>query len=153
MGSCLPCRSSHSLCHTQSSPWFNLLTTNACIAPRSIFQSQAIHSMNFISPPQQKAIPPATRSHLPPPPWPSCSQVATACSCPPPQPSCSLPAGTTTVATTQATLIPLGSTTGKVTGQAIGCGPTATSTDPVTAQAALTPQTGSLAKQRVHQRR
>jgi hypothetical protein len=33
-GLCSPCRFSKYMCHTQSSPWFNLLTTTAFIAPR-----------------------------------------------------------------------------------------------------------------------
>ncbi len=57
----------------------------------------------------------------------------------PPWPSHSLTAGTTTLATTPATLTPPGLTTGKGTGQAIGCHQTATLTGSATTQATLTP--------------
>jgi hypothetical protein len=131
LGPCSPCRSFHSVCHIRSSSCLNLLM-RASKAPRSTIQETISHPTNFILPPQQKTIPPATQSCLPPPLWPSHSQVAAACLPPPLWPSCRLPAGTTTIAITQATLTPPGSTTGKATGQAICCGPTATSADPAT---------------------
>ncbi len=130
---CLPFRPSHSTFYTRCSPRLNLPFMTAFIAPSSIsLKTVVIHLTNSISilPPSQKAILPAMQSFLLPPPWPSCSQAAAARPRPPPRPSCSLPAGTTTVATTPATLTPLGSTTGKATGQAIGH-QTATLTVPV----------------------
>jgi hypothetical protein len=134
LGPCSSCRSSHFMCLTQLTLNLNLLTS-AITALRSTIQGIIIPSMSFILHMQQKAIPPATQSCLPPPPWPSRSQVAAACLRPPPQPSCRLPALTTTAVMTQATLTPPGLTTGKVT----GCGPIVISANPATTQATLTP--------------
>jgi hypothetical protein len=134
---CLPFRPSHSVFHTRCSPWLNLPFMTAFIAPSSISpKTVAIHLTSPISilPPSQKAILPATRSHLLPPPWLSCSQAAAARPHPPPWPSCSSSAGTTLAATTVVTLTPLGLTTVKATGQAIGHR-TATLTGLVTTQA------------------
>jgi hypothetical protein len=131
---CSPCRSFHSVCRSRSSPHLNLLTS-AFIAPRSTIQGIISHPTNFILPLQQKAIPPAMQSCLPPFLWPSHSQVAAACLCPPPQLSHRLPAGTTTAVTTQATLTPLGLTAGKVTGRGL----IAILADPAMTQATLTP--------------
>jgi hypothetical protein len=133
-----PCRASHSVCCIRYSPGLNLLTS-AFIAPRLTIHRIISHPISLTSPSQQKAIPPATRSCLPPPPWPNCSQVTAACLHPPPLPSHRLPAGTTTITMTQATLTPLGLTTGKATGQAIGHGPTAILADPAMTQATFTP--------------
>jgi hypothetical protein len=120
-GLCSPFRPSHSMCHTRFSPWFNLPFTTAFIAPRLIsLKTVAIHPTCSILPPPQKASLLATQSCLLPPPWPSCSQAAAARPRPPLQPSRILPAGTTPVATTVATLTPPGSTIGEATGQAIG---------------------------------
>jgi hypothetical protein len=110
------------------------------LTPETIsLKTAAIYPTSSILPPQKKVIPPVTRSCLLPHLWPSCSQATATRPRPPPQPSHSLPAGTTTVATTPATLTPPGSTTGKATGQAIGCHQTATLTGPATARATLTP--------------
>jgi hypothetical protein len=133
MGPCSPCRSFHFVCHTLSSFTLNLLTS-ADIAPRLTIQGIISLPTNFKLNLQQKAIPPAAQSPLPPPLWPCCSQVAYACLLPPPWPSCSLPAGITTTATTQATLTPLGLITGKATDHGL----IAISTNPATTQATLT---------------
>jgi hypothetical protein len=138
LGPCSPCQSFHSVCCIRFSHHLNLLTS-AFIAPRSTIQGIISHPTNFISPPQQKAIPPAMQSCPPPPPWPSCSQVAAAHLHPPPQPSRRLPASTTTTATTQATLTPPGLTTGKATSQAIGHDLIAISVDSAASQATFTP--------------
>ncbi len=140
LGLCSSFRPSHSVCCTRLSHWCKLLLTTAFIAPRSItLKTSVIHPMSSILSPPQKASPPAMQSCLLPPPWPSCSQATAAWPCPPPQLSCSLPAGTTTIAIIPATLTPPGLTTGKVTGQAIGCHQTATSTGPATTLSTLTP--------------
>jgi hypothetical protein len=137
---CSPFLPPHSVCCTQFSYWFNLLLMTVFIAFRSIsLKTVAIHPTSSILPPSQKAIPPATRSCLLPPSWLSRSQATAAWPHPPLQPSCSLPAGTTTVATTPATLTPPGSKTGKATGQAIDRHQTATSTGPAMTRASLTP--------------
>ena len=117
------------------------LTHHNCIyCPQINFQRKAaIHPTNFMFPLQQEAISPVTRSCLLPPPRRSHSQAIVAWPRPPLRPSYSLPAGTTTIATTQATLTPPGSTTGIATGQVIGHHHTSTSTDPATAHATLTP--------------
>jgi hypothetical protein len=138
---CFPFRPSHSVFHIRCSPWLNLPFMTAFITTSSIsLKTVAIHLMSSITilPLSQKAILPATQSCLLPPPWPSCSQAATAQPRPPPWPSCCSPAGTTLAATTAATLTPLGLTTGKATGQAIGH-QTATLVGPVTTQAIHTP--------------
>jgi hypothetical protein len=125
-GLCSSFQPSHSVCHTRFLHWFKLMLTTAFIAPSSIILKTAvIHPMSSIFSPPQKASPPARQSHLLPFPWPSRSQAAAA-QPRPPLPSCSLPAGTTTIATTSATLTPLGWTTCKATGQAIGHHQTAT---------------------------
>jgi hypothetical protein len=133
-GPCSSCQSSHFVCLTRSTLNLNYLTS-AITALRSTIQGIIIPFTNFTSNMQQRVIPPATQSCLPPPPWPSCSQVTAAHLLPPLQPSCRLPAGITTAVTTQTTLTPPGLTTGKVTGRGL----IATSTDPATTQATFTP--------------
>ncbi len=134
LGPCSTCGSFHSTCCIWSSPHLNLLTS-AFIAPRSTIQGIISHPKNLILPPQQKAIPPAMQSCLPPHPWLSHSQVAAACLPPPLRPICRLSASTTTPDTTQATLTPPGLTSGKATGHS----PIAISADPATTKATLSP--------------
>jgi hypothetical protein len=120
VGLCSPFQPSHSVCSSRLSPRLNLPFTTAYIAPLLItLKTAAIHPTSSILPPQQKASPPATRSHLLLPPWLSCSQATAACPRPPPWPRCFSPAGTTPAATAAATLTFLGLTTGKATGQVI----------------------------------
>ncbi len=138
---CLPFQPSLFAFQTLRSPWLNLHFKTELIATRSIsLKTVAIHLMSSISisPLSQKAILPATQSFLLPPPWPSRSQAAAAQPHPPPWLSCCSPAGTTLAATTAATLTPLGLTTGKATGQAIGHR-TAKLAGPATTQAIHTP--------------
>jgi hypothetical protein len=134
LGPCSSSRSSNFVCFIRSTSNLNLLTS-AVTALRSTIQGIIIPSTSFILHPQQKAIPPVMQSCLPSPPWPSFSQVAAAHLLPPLQPSCRLPAGTTTTVTTQATLTPPGSTSGKATGHGL----IAILVDPATTQATLTP--------------
>ncbi len=132
LGLCSSFWPSHSVFYTRFLHWSKLLLMTAFIASSSIILKTAvIHPTSSILSPPQKASPPATRSCLLPPLWPSHSQAAAAWPCSP-LPSRSFPAGASTVATTPATLTPLGSTTGVATCQAIGCHQTATSTDPAT---------------------
>jgi hypothetical protein len=138
LGPCSPCLSSHFVCLTRSGSNCNLLMS-AVTALRLTIQGIITSFTNSIMNPQQKAIPPATQSRHPPPPWQSCSPVAVAHLLPPPQPNCRLPAGATIPVRTQATLTPPGLTSGKVTGQVTGCGPIDTLADPATTQATLTP--------------
>ncbi len=120
-GLCLPFQPSHSVCCTRLSPWFNLPVTTAYIVPKSItLKTAAIHPMSSILSLPQKTSPPVTQSCLLPPPWLSRSQAAAAKPRPPPLTSRGIPAGTTPGAMTPATFTPLGLTTGKATGQAIG---------------------------------
>jgi hypothetical protein len=137
----LPFRPSHSVCPTRCSPWLKLPFTTVFIANSSIsLKTVAINLMSSIPilPLSQKAILPAMRSHLLPPPWPSRSQAAATEPCPPPWPSCCYPAGTTLAATTAAVLTPPGLTTGEATGQAISHW-TAISVGPAMTQAIHTP--------------
>ncbi len=122
-GLCSPFPPSHSVCHTCLSHWLNF--TTVFVTPLLItLMTAAIHPTSSISSPLQKASPPAMRSCLPPPSWPSCSQAAAAR--PPPWPSRSSPPGTTVAATIVVTLTPPGLIIGKETGQAIGRYQTAT---------------------------
>ncbi len=122
----LPFLPSHSMFCTQLSSWFNF--TTVYIAPLFItLKTAAIHPTSSILSPPQKASPLVMQSCLLPPPWLSCSQAAAAW--PPPWPSCSSQPSTTFTATIVVTLTPLGLTTSKATGQAIGW--TATSVGPV----------------------
>jgi hypothetical protein len=133
-GICLPFLPSHSVCCTRLAHWLNF--TTVYLAPLLItLKTAAILPMSSILSPLQKASPPATRSHLLSPPWPSCSQAAAAQ--PPPWWSCSSPPGTTVAATIVVTLTPSGLIIGKATGQAIGW--TDTLTAQATTQATLTP--------------
>ncbi len=126
-GLCLPFLTSHFVCHTQLSHWFNF--TTVYIAPLLItLKTVAIYPTSSFSSPLQKASPPAMQSCLLPPPWPSHSQATAAWQ--PPWPSRSSLPGTTLAATIVVTLTPPGSTTSKAIGQAIGW--TATLTGPVT---------------------
>jgi hypothetical protein len=128
----------HAVCRTRFLHWFKLLLMTALIAPSLlILKTLVIHPMSSILSPPQKASPSVMQRRLLPPPWRSCSQATAAQPPPPPWPSCSSQAGTTLAVTTPATLIPLGLTTGKATGQVIGHR-TATLTGPATTQATLT---------------
>ncbi len=139
LGLCSSFWPSHSMCCTWFLHWFKLLLTTAFIAPSSIIlKTVVIHPMRSILSPPQKASPPATRSCLLPPPWPSRIQDTTARPCPP-LPSSSSPAGTTLAVTTPVTLTPPGLTTGKATGQAIGCHQIATLVGPANTCKTLTP--------------
>ncbi len=76
-GLCLPFLPSHYTCHTHLSHWLNF--TTVYIAPLLFtLKTGAIHPTSSILSLPQKASSPATRSCLLPPPWPSCSQAATA---------------------------------------------------------------------------
>ena len=103
----LPFLPSLSMCHTRLMHWLNLNFTTVFGAPLLItLKTAAIHPTSSILSPPKKASPPATRSCLLPPPWPSCSQATAAQ--PPLWPSCSSPPSTMAAATIVVTLTPPG---------------------------------------------